>query len=467
MGRVKIRFPGTRTADHEKAAGAGASDSETDSAWVRVASNWAGNGPGSSQQCGTIGLPRIGTEVLLNFLGGDPDKPVIIGQLYNQQARPPDLSGEDDLPANRYISGIKSREIRGVRGNRLRLDDTNKQISAQLSSDHGSSQLTLGFLTSPRCDGGGQRRGQGAELRSDNSISVRGVEGVLITAEEAATNGSHLYRGAMSDLAQRLQKIAEQLWRMASTHANDEADSTHASELVQKLLSLERQAAPIVGIFGPEGIVMGSAGSLLLDASKGVNIVSAEHVRIGAVGKISLRSANCMSLFSNQGGTKITAASGRISAQAQSDGMELLAKKVMDIISTSDWINIRAQQGVRISGGGSEIVIDAQGIKGYTGGNYEMHALVHQSLGARAGVSNLYQEFPELWKLLTDKTWVEVTLMNRDEPAKNERYILTDADGERHEGKLDNEGFARIDSIVSGHCKLEFPEIGQVCDLTT
>jgi len=56
LGRVKIRFPGARAEDHEEAAGAGASDTQTDSAWVRVASNWAGNGPGPFQQCGTIGL---------------------------------------------------------------------------------------------------------------------------------------------------------------------------------------------------------------------------------------------------------------------------------------------------------------------------------------------------------------------------------------------------------------------------
>lgn len=99
LGRVKIRFPGTRAVDHEAAGGAGASDTEADSAWVRVASNWAGNGPGSLQQCGTVGLPRVGTEVLVNFLGGDPDRPVIVGQLYNQMAEPPALNSLGNLPA--------------------------------------------------------------------------------------------------------------------------------------------------------------------------------------------------------------------------------------------------------------------------------------------------------------------------------------------------------------------------------
>jgi type VI secretion system secreted protein VgrG len=188
IGRVKIRFPGTRAVDHEEAENAGASDTETDSAWVRVASNWAGNGPGSLQQCGTIGLPRIGTEVLINFLGGDPDKPVIVGQLYNQQAKPPALSNAGDLPGNRYLSGIKSREVRSDRANQLCFDDTNGQISAQLASDHGGSQLNLGFLTAPKANGDGEARGEGAELRSDMAVAVRGMEGVFVDLQRNLTH---------------------------------------------------------------------------------------------------------------------------------------------------------------------------------------------------------------------------------------------------------------------------------------
>jgi type VI secretion system secreted protein VgrG len=105
MGRVKIRFPSSRSADHEHADGAGASGTDADSAYVRVASNWAGNGPGSQQQCGALGLPRIGAEVLVECLGGDPDKPVIVGQLYNDLGPPPGISENGELPGNRYLPG--------------------------------------------------------------------------------------------------------------------------------------------------------------------------------------------------------------------------------------------------------------------------------------------------------------------------------------------------------------------------
>jgi type VI secretion system secreted protein VgrG len=167
MGRVKIRFPAAREQDHAHASGAGATGTDCDSAWVRVASSWAGNGPGYDQ-CGAVLLPRVGSEVLVAFMGGDPDRPVIVGQMYNQQATPPELGGGGGLPGNRYLSGIRSREVTGgLQGNQLRFDDTKGQISAQLSSDHGESQLNLGFLTQAKKDGYAEKRGEGAELRSD------------------------------------------------------------------------------------------------------------------------------------------------------------------------------------------------------------------------------------------------------------------------------------------------------------
>ncbi|MEG1055643.1 MAG: type VI secretion system Vgr family protein, partial [Janthinobacterium sp.] len=182
MGRVKVRFPATRVQDHQHAGGTGASDTDADSAWVRVASSWAGNGPGSAQQCGYLGLPRVGSEVLLAFLGGDPDRPIIVGQLYNQSAQPIALSTAGDLPGNRYLSGIKSREIKGTRANQLRFDDVHGQINAQLSSDHGATQLNLGWLTQDRRNGQGMARGEGAELRTDEQLAMRAGKGMLISA---------------------------------------------------------------------------------------------------------------------------------------------------------------------------------------------------------------------------------------------------------------------------------------------
>ncbi|NRR31229.1 type VI secretion system tip protein VgrG [Oxalobacteraceae bacterium] len=383
LGRVKIRFPGTRPQDHEHAHGAGASDGEYDSAWVRVASNWAGNGGGSVQQCGTVGLPRVGSEVLVAFLGGDPDKPVIVGQLYNQLALPPALSKQGDLPGNRHLSGIKSREVGGGRANQLRFDESTGEISAQLASEHGQSQLNLGFLTQPRIAGEGESRGEGAELRSDLTVAVRGAEGVLITAQAGeAEKGKQLERSELTRIAGSLLKLAEQLSKMTEKFAQDAPHGKELGQLVEKIRQLDTEGEPVIAIDGPAGVLIGSGQSLLLGAAGTLDIASGGDGYISTGGKAFLSSATSMSLFANQGDMKLNTAGGKVQLQAQNDAMGLLAKKVLDIISTTDWINISARQGVRINGGGTELVLSADGIKGYTGGKHEMHAADHQTMGA-------------------------------------------------------------------------------------
>jgi type VI secretion system secreted protein VgrG len=391
MGRVKIRFPATRAADHKHADGSGVSNDDSDSAWVRVASNWAGNGPGSVDQCGTVGLPRVGTEVLVNFLGGDPDKPVIVGQLYNQQAQPPALSDQGDLPGNRYLSGIKSREIKGGRGNQLRLDDTSGEISAQLASDHGRTELNLGFLTSPRQHGGGESRGEGAELRSDMATAVRGVGGVLITAESGGgAEGKQLERTELIRVAGGLQKLGEQLSKLAEKFAQEGPHSDDLRQLIQTVQQLESTNAAIVALHGPSGVAIASGQNVQIGAATSIDICSSEDTYVSSGGRAVVLSARGTSLFANEGDMKLTAVSGKVLIQAQNEALQVLAKKVLEVISTTDWINISAKKGVRINGGGTELVLSSDGIMGYTGGKHEMHAADHQTMGA----SSRQAEFP-------------------------------------------------------------------------
>nr|WP_315258890.1 type VI secretion system Vgr family protein [uncultured Duganella sp.] len=396
LGRVKIRFPGTRIADHEQAAGSGASDTETDSAWVRVASNWAGNGPGAFQQCGSISLPRIGTEVLVAFLGGDPDKPVIVAQLYNRQGESVALSNAGHLPENRYLSGIRSREIQGSRSNQLRFDDTTGEISAQLTSDHGVSQLNLGWLSEPRKHGRGDQRGAGAELRSDMSVAVRGHQGVLITAEQGeADNGQQLERSEFIHVVESLHKLMHQLGQQASQYVDEKFSSKDLSDLILKLKNLDASGAPIVALTGPAGLIFGSASNIAIGAATTVDIVSAAATSLASGDRASFRSAQSMSLFANEGGIKVTAASGKVDLRAEDDQLQILAKKVVEIISNTDWITIKAKKGVRINGGGTELELSAAGIKGYTVGKHEMYAASHHTFpGQKRSVSFPDEKIP-------------------------------------------------------------------------
>jgi type VI secretion system secreted protein VgrG len=104
-GRVKVQFHWDREGKWD----------ENSSCWIRVSQDWAG------KNWGIVSIPRIGQEVIVSFLEGDPDQPVITGRVYNAEQMPP-----YELPANRTQSGIKSRTSVGgtpSNFNELRFED--------------------------------------------------------------------------------------------------------------------------------------------------------------------------------------------------------------------------------------------------------------------------------------------------------------------------------------------------------
>lgn len=104
-GRVKVHFYWDR---HDQS-------NENSSCWIRVSQSWAGKNWGSMQ------IPRIGQEVIVSFLEGDPDRPIITGRVYNAEQTVP-----YDLPENATQSGMKSRSSKGgtpANFNEIRMED--------------------------------------------------------------------------------------------------------------------------------------------------------------------------------------------------------------------------------------------------------------------------------------------------------------------------------------------------------
>ncbi len=104
-GRVKVQFHWDREGKKN----------ENSSCWVRVSSAWAG------KAWGAVHIPRIGQEVIVDFLEGDPDRPIVTGRVYNAEQTPPYT-----LPANQTQSGIKSRSSKsgGTENfNEIRMED--------------------------------------------------------------------------------------------------------------------------------------------------------------------------------------------------------------------------------------------------------------------------------------------------------------------------------------------------------
>ncbi|MBX3585766.1 MAG: type VI secretion system tip protein VgrG [Ramlibacter sp.] len=102
-GRIKVQFPWDRVGKKD----------ENSSCWVRVSQTWAGQG------WGALFLPRIGQEVIISYVDGDPDRPLITGSVYNAEKTPPVT-----LPSMQTQSTIKSRSSKqGSAGNEIRFED--------------------------------------------------------------------------------------------------------------------------------------------------------------------------------------------------------------------------------------------------------------------------------------------------------------------------------------------------------
>ncbi|WP_250377646.1 type VI secretion system tip protein TssI/VgrG, partial [Escherichia coli] len=101
-GRVRVKFHWDR---YNPAT-------EASSCWVRVSQAWAGPG------FGNLAIPRVGQEVIVDFLNGDPDQPIIMGRTYHEDNRSP-----GSLPGTKTQMTIRSKTYKGSGFNELRFED--------------------------------------------------------------------------------------------------------------------------------------------------------------------------------------------------------------------------------------------------------------------------------------------------------------------------------------------------------
>lgn len=114
-GRVKVHFHWDRRNGRDENA----------SCWIRVSQPWAG------KNWGAISIPRIGQEVIVDFLEGDPDRPIITGRVYNGDMKPP-----YDLPGGASVMGFKSKSIKGGGYNEISINDTNATEGIEIHAQY-------------------------------------------------------------------------------------------------------------------------------------------------------------------------------------------------------------------------------------------------------------------------------------------------------------------------------------------
>ncbi|KXU95307.1 hypothetical protein CR51_25245 [Caballeronia megalochromosomata] len=190
-GRVKVQFFWDRV---------GKSD-ENSSCWIRVSHPWAG------KNWGMVAIPRIGQEVIVDFLEGDPDRPIIVGRLYNAEQMPP-----YELPSNMTQWGVKSRSTTGGTGahcNELRFEDKkgHEQLTIHAERDHSleveaSETHSVGYDRSKTIghdETAHVKHDRNATVDNNESTTIKGTRTENVTGDETLSFGANRITTIKSD----------------------------------------------------------------------------------------------------------------------------------------------------------------------------------------------------------------------------------------------------------------------------
>jgi type VI secretion system secreted protein VgrG len=416
--QVKVQFAWQRGhganaggMDHNNDDKGNAPGDETSGTWVRVAEALAGPNWGSQF------TPRIGTEVLVDFIEGDMDRPVIVAQLYTGADAPPFAAGLDSgVNHAGVLSGVHSHNFDGAGFNQWQLDDTPGQLRTRLATSTAATQLNLGYLIAqpPSSAHRGAYRGSGFELRTDAWGVVRGGEGVLLSTTGRFQQGSgvsstqldvaetvSLSKGA-KDLGERLTEAAQQqkaLFSKDALKAHEEfikqidpkakgkhegavngQDATKAKSGARELDAeqpVEKFATPIVLMEAPATINWATPASTVIFAGQQMQWTTQSDLHLAAAHTVSSVAANAVSLFTHAGGIQAIAGNGPVSLEAHTDQLEILADKAITVISVNDSIQINAKEKIVLQAGQSSITLEGANITFACPGNFTVKGGAH------------------------------------------------------------------------------------------
>ncbi|ELY1728045.1 type VI secretion system Vgr family protein [Acinetobacter baumannii] len=449
-GRIKVRFLFTRSDDHSHDGGAGTNNNDTDSAWIDVLTPWAGEGYGARF------LPRIGEIVVINFFNGDIDRPFVMGRVHEAQRHPTKFDNKGKLPDTKKLSGIRSKEVSGSGFGQLRFDDTPGQISTQLQSSHGASQLNLGKLSHPKDKAESEDRGEGFELRTDQWGALRAGQGLLVsTHKQDNAKGDHLDAEVAKKQIEGSQTNSKALSDIAKNQKTDEIESIEqlkdfASQIQQQIAKFEKA---LLLLSSPDGIALSSSEDIHISADAQINQIAGDSINISTQKNVIANAQNRLSLFAAQSGLKAVAAQGKVEIQAQADALDVLSKLGITISSTDDKVIISSPKEVKITGGSSQIILNGSGIFPKTGGKFQVNAGQHLFMAgasANAGAPELPKAKPMQGALELLRSY------GGDNFFKQNSYKVIDSLGKQITGKLDGNGFAQVTGIAPGPAKVVF-----------
>ncbi|MFK8832212.1 type VI secretion system tip protein VgrG [Klebsiella michiganensis] len=375
-----------------------------------------------------------GTEVAIAFHEGDPDRPYIAHAMHDSRH----VDHVNEANSTRNV-------IRTAGLNKLRMEDKRGEEHIKLSTEYGGkTQLNLGH----NVDASRTLRGEGAELRTDKWVAVRGGAGVFISADKqlSASDKMLSMKEAVAQLENALS-IARSL--------SDAAESTQAYPAdiqSQKMLTdaLTELVQPGMVLNAPQGVSISSPeGVRVSSGSASVGIVAQNNADISAMKRFTVAAGEAISMLARQAGMKLFAAKGKVEIQAQDDALDAIARKDITVTSAEGKIEITAATELVVNCGGAYIKLSGGNIELGCPGNILLKCANAQKMGA-ASLNTPAPEFPKGYGGVYSLTDEEGKIIPQTE------YKVTTADGQVFHGISDDNGKTlQIYTSMPGKLKIE------------
>lgn len=412
-------------------------------------------------------MPRVGEEVIIDWVGGDCDRPIATGRVYNGATQP-------RWHSNGILSGFRSKEYGGGGYNQLVMDDATGQNRMQLFSSQGSSMLHLGYLIAQDGNVRGSYLGSGFDLRTDAYGAIRANRGLFLTTHSSTGAAQQLEVREARQQLDGAHGLLEALSQASTTHQAeglkaglDTLQSFNKATVDQvdgpasggRTAGGGRGAAnafkkPVLLVSSPAGIGLSTQQSAHLGADEQVNMVSGQSTHLVAGKSLIASVAQRISLFVQNAGMKLFAAKGKVEIQAQSDNIELTAQKTVKVLSAAEKVEVAASKGILLTSGGAYIRIQDGNIEIHVPGKIDVKGAQHSFNGPTSGTYDL----PALPKGdLHNKLELNLTDDNL-KGVPNAPYKVVFENGTTMAGKLDGNGHAVLRDVPDGAAKVFFGE---------
>lgn len=379
-----------------------------------------------------------GTEVAIAFHEGDPDRPYIAHAMH------------DSRHVDHVTEANSTRNVIRTAGlNKLRMEDKRGEEHVKLSTEYGGkTQLNLGH----NVDDDRLPRGEGAELRTDDWVAVRGGKGVFISAD--AQQGAQGRMMDMEDAIRQLKNalsLAKSLSEIVQKAGATRSDSGSQEELNNALEDLKQagilaHAPDGIGIVSPKSVRMASG-------SASVGLMSGKNTDISAGESITLAATKTVSVFAQGEGMQLVAGAGKMDIQAQKGELNVEALQDITISSAEGKVSINASQELSITCGGAYIKLSGGNIELGAPGNILLKCTNAQKMGP-ASLNTPPRTFP--------KGYGEGFTLKDPDSGEIQPFTffrITTGEGEVYEGVSDEHGKTmRVFTAMPSALKIEFPD---------